>query len=255
VRNRIRTTPNVECELEISKACHASDDSAGGDRVEALEGPDGRIHLIVLDACGHGSRAEDLADMSLHTVRTLLWQGSTPASAFAWLNSILLGIYAHAPDTSFGSGAIATLDPRGSKATFASAGHVDVIRFRRKGRCHDHLSPTGPLFGVVKEAQYRERTFPYAVGETFLLVTDGLLEMPPADGGSDFWNMAQLCRVTSEVRTSAGALSAAHIVSQARRHFGGKFKDDVAVLVATTKLAKLNGQMKPLPSQNNGENK
>jgi serine phosphatase RsbU (regulator of sigma subunit) len=235
VQNLIIATPNLERELEISKACHASDDSAGGDRVEALEGPDGRIHLIVLDACGHGSHAEDLADMLLHTVRTLLWQGSTPAIAFAWLNSMLLSIYAHAPDTSFGSGAIATLDPRGSTATFASAGHVDVLRFRRKGRCHDHLSPTGPLFGVVKEAQYRERTFSYAAGETFVLVTDGLLEIPPADGGSDFCNMARLCRVTSEVLASAGGIFAAHIVSRARRSFGGALKDDVAVLVATTK--------------------
>jgi hypothetical protein len=78
VQNLIIATPNLDRELEISKACHASDDSTGGDRVEALEGPDGRIHLIVLDACGHGRNAEDLADTSLHTVRTLLWQGSTP---------------------------------------------------------------------------------------------------------------------------------------------------------------------------------
>jgi hypothetical protein len=55
VHNLNIATANLERELEISKACHASDDSAGGDRVEALEGPDGRIHLIVLDACGHGS--------------------------------------------------------------------------------------------------------------------------------------------------------------------------------------------------------
>jgi serine phosphatase RsbU (regulator of sigma subunit) len=222
-------------ELEISKARHASDDSAGGDRVEALEGPDGRIHLIVLDACGHGSHAEDLADISLHTVRTLLWQGSTPAIAFAWLNSMLLSIYAHAPDTSFGSGAIATLDPRGSTATFALPVTLTFYGSGTKGAVTTHLSPTGPLFGVVKEAQYRERTFSYAAGETFVLVTDGLLEIPPPDGGSDFWNMARLCRVTSEVLASAGGISAAHIVSRARRSFEGGFKDDVAVLVATTK--------------------
>jgi serine phosphatase RsbU (regulator of sigma subunit) len=97
------------------------------------------------------------------------------------------------------------------------------------------ICPSGPLFGVVKEAQYRERTFSYAAGETFVLVTDGLLEIPPPDGGRDFWNMARLCRVTSEVLASAGGISAAHIVSRARWSFGAGFKDDVAVLVATTK--------------------
>lgn len=80
-------------DIEVSKAVYSIDGSAGGDRIEKFEGSDGRVHLIVLDACGHGANAAEVADVALHTIRALLWQGLTPAAVFASLNELLLDLY------------------------------------------------------------------------------------------------------------------------------------------------------------------
>jgi serine phosphatase RsbU (regulator of sigma subunit) len=132
------------------------DGSAGGDRVESFEGPDGLVHLIVLDACGHGANAADVADVALHTIRALLWQGQTPAAVFASLNELLLDLYESQCETSMGSGAILTLDRNQLTATLASAGHVDVLRFATDGRSHRHHGSTGPVFGAIRNASYRD---------------------------------------------------------------------------------------------------
>ena len=124
-------------ELEVSKAVYSSDGSAGGDRVEKFEGSDGRVHLVVLDACGHGANAAKVADVALHTIRALLWQGLTQATVFASLNELLLDLYEFQNETSLGSGAILTLDPRRLTTTFVSAGHVDVLARRCNGDAAD----------------------------------------------------------------------------------------------------------------------
>jgi serine phosphatase RsbU (regulator of sigma subunit) len=233
-RKRLATPDNRLRNLEISKAVYATDGSTGGDRIDAFEGADGRVHLIVLDACGHGIRSEPLADMILHTMRTLLWQGLPPARVFASLNRIVLDLSVDKSVTSTGSGAIVSLESNRASATFASAGHVDVLRFSPDGRSHYHLSPTGPLFGVTDDAQYFDETVSCRPGSTFVLVTDGLIDARPIDGSYEFLGTSGICRILREVWASPGGISAARVVSRVRKIAGGGFQDDVAAMIVTS---------------------
>lgn len=217
---------------EISKAVYSIDGSAGGDRVETLEAPDGRVHFIVLDACGHGANAAEVADVSLHTIRALLWQGQTPAAVFGSLNELLLDIYEPETDTSTGSGAILTLDRNGLAATFASAGHVDVLRFASDGRSHTHHGSTGPVFGAIRNAWYKDECFEAAPGEFFLFLTDGLLDIRGLDQTPEhFRGAADVCRVVRHIVTSPGGVTASRLVSRVRQIAGGAFDDDVAAMI------------------------
>ncbi len=220
--------------MNISKAVYGYDVSGCGDRVDALTGLDGNWHLIVLDACGHGAAAGKLASDTLHFVKSCLWRGLTPASVFRSLNARLLATSSDREGISFGSGAIVTLDSHTSVATFASAGHVDVLRFNSDGRRHYHLRPTGPLYGVFCEAQYYDEVVPYAAGDSFVLMTDGLLDAPSIDGRNRFIGIDGICSLIHGILRSTGGISAQELISAVESVTRG-FRDDVAAIVAITR--------------------
>jgi serine phosphatase RsbU (regulator of sigma subunit) len=201
--------------------------------VDAFTGPDGNVHLIVLDACGHGAPAEKLANKILHFVKASLWQGLTPASVFRLLNTHLFATGVGSDTTSFGSGAIVSLNSERSLARFASAGHVDVLRFSWDGTRHYHHPSTGPLYGVVREAQYDDDVFCFSPGDAFVLVTDGLLDVAPIDNSSPFLGTGGVCAIIHRMLASAGAISAQHLISIVRAATQG-FRDDVAAIIAAT---------------------
>ncbi|MBV8638209.1 MAG: serine/threonine-protein phosphatase [Candidatus Eremiobacteraeota bacterium] len=205
------------------------DGSAGGDRVDAFQGPDGRFHLIVLDACGHGAQAEHIADMALYTIRTLLWQGLTPAVVFGLLNQLCLDFCNDGSETSFGSGAIASIDPDATAGTFASAGHVDVLRFRADGQRFDHC-PTGPLFGVTPHTQYRDERFAYRASEIFVFFTDGLTDIRVGNG---FLGTSGVISIVKDALASASGISSSQLITRVRRLAGGAFNDDAAAMIVS----------------------
>lgn len=219
--------------MNISKAVYGYDGSRGGDRVDAFTGPDGNVHLIVLDACGHGTTAENRANAILCFVKSCLSRGLTPASVFRSLNAYLLETAYDRDGISFGSGAIVTLNSRGTPGTFASAGHVDVLRFSADGTRHYHLRSTGPLYGVVREAQYQDEVLSYAPGDAFVCVTDGLLEAAPVDNRSPFLGTGGICSIIHHMLASAGVISAERLISAVKGMTQG-FRDDVAAIVAVT---------------------
>jgi serine phosphatase RsbU (regulator of sigma subunit) len=219
--------------VNISKAVYAYDESGGGDRVDAFTGPDGNVHVIVLDACGHGATAEKLANNILHLVKASLWQGLTPANVFRSLNTSLLATAHERDNTSFGSGAIVSINSQGALATFASAGHVDVLRFSSDGRRHYHHASTGPLYGVVREARYNDDVFSFAPGDAFVLVTDGLLDVIPIDNAAEFLGTGGVCRIVHRMLASTGVISAQGLISTVKS-VTQNFRDDVAAIVAVT---------------------
>lgn len=222
------------CSVDISKAVCTLDNSAGGDRADVLEGPDGRIHLITVDACGHGTAAAGLADSVLFTIRALLLRGLTPATVFTLVNRLLSDGYLHDSDTSFGSGIIMSLEPCQRVLTYASAGHVDGLQFTHDGKRHSHHPPTGPLFGIVPDAQYSDEVSPYLPGDAFVLVTDGLTDARPCNTDTELLGTEGICRIVQDDLRSAAGTSAERIISTVRHIAGGAFKDDVAAIVAST---------------------
>jgi phosphoserine phosphatase RsbU/P len=217
--------------LEVSKGVYAADGSRGGDRVDVLHRTDGTLHLVILDVCGHGAEAAEFADMVLHTVRVLLWQGLTPGAVFTELNEMLCGLHGER-DALFGSGAIASLDRERSFVTFASAGHVDALCFKGDGRSHVHHSSTGPLYGVLDCGKYYNKVFPCMAGDTFVMVTDGLLDVRSTPRDGSYLGTEGISRIARDLIRSPEGLCATRLIADVRRVAGGTFDDDVAAIVA-----------------------
>jgi len=238
---RSLSTGNDECQsfdnrvldVLISKKAYASDGTSGGDRVDVIDGPDGTLHFVILDLCGHGEEITPLADMALHTVKALLWQGLRPGRVFAVLNALLLDQSAPTTEHAFGSGTLATVNSDRSAITFCSAGHVDSLLFRRNGRSHLHFVASGPLYGVDRNARYEERTFSCKPGDVFVMLTDGLVDIKPIEREGARLGTSGACEVIRGLIHSRPGLSAHRLIAAIRRIAGGSFSDDTAALVAS----------------------
>jgi sigma-B regulation protein RsbU (phosphoserine phosphatase) len=214
----------------ITQAWCSSDRSRGGDRLDVFEGDDGAAHLVVLDPTGRGAGVEAFGDFVSEAIHELLRAGITPRSALRCVNQVLLDQRGTEP-MAFAMAAIAVLDPRRRSVTFASAGHVEALRFMPNGR-HVHYSSTGPMLGVIEDAQYEHVVFDYTFGDVLVLVTDGLLDARTTGGVSSRLGTAGLCRIIHTHLASSGGTCAGRIVADVRKAAGGVLADDAVALVA-----------------------
>jgi serine phosphatase RsbU (regulator of sigma subunit) len=214
----------------ITQAWCSSDRSRGGDRLDVFEGGDGTAFLVVLDPSGRGAASEALGDFVSEAVHELLRAGITPRTALRCVNQVLLE-QRGSDVAAFATAAIAVIDQRRRVVTFASAGHVEGFRFLSDGR-HAHYSSTGPMLGVIEDAQYEHVTFEYACGDVLVLVTDGLLDARKAGLEAERLGTAGLCRIIHAHLASSGGTCAGRIVADVRNIAGGALADDAVALVA-----------------------
>jgi serine phosphatase RsbU (regulator of sigma subunit) len=216
--------------MTVTQAWNSSDRSRGGDRVSVFECDDGAVRLSVLDPSGRGAAAEPLGDFVSEAMYELLRAGITPRTTLRCINQVLCdqrGTDAPA----YAAAAIAVLDPRRRVVTFASAGHVEGFRFLPDGR-HVHYSSTGPLLGVIDDAQHEHVTFDYACGDVLVMVTDGLLDARKMGAESERLGTAGICRLVHTHLVSFGGTCAGRILADVRTLTGGVLPDDAVALVA-----------------------
>ncbi|HTJ27469.1 MAG TPA: PP2C family protein-serine/threonine phosphatase [Candidatus Limnocylindria bacterium] len=198
--------------------------------MSVFEGDDGAARLTVLDPSGRGADAEPLGDFVSEALHELLRAGITPRTTLRCINQVLLEQRGSGA-AAFAAAAIAVLDPRRRVVTFASAGHVEGFRFLPDGR-HAHYSSTGPLLGVIDDAQHEHVTFDYACGDVLVLVTDGLLDARKAGAETERLGTAGICRIVHSHLASSGGTCAGRIVADVRKIAGGVLADDAVALVA-----------------------
>jgi phosphoserine phosphatase RsbU/P len=145
----------------------------GGDYVDALMLPDGRVLLAIADVCGKGMQAALVAS-SVHTLvrasRDLC--GDLPL-LMKHLNEYLLG---HLPEHSFVTMLCILLNCQTGEFELVSAGHPAAI-IVRSGICSEILGQTDNVgLGIVPE-DFVTLSSQLDVGDVLLMYTDGLTEM------------------------------------------------------------------------------
>jgi serine phosphatase RsbU (regulator of sigma subunit) len=145
----------------------------GGDYVDALVLPDGRVLLAIADVCGKGMQAALVAS-SVHTLvrasRDLC--GDLP-QLMKRLNEYLLG---HLPEHSFVTMLCILLNCQTGEIELVSAGHPPAI-IVRSGICAEALSQTDNVgLGIVPE-EFVVLSSQLDEGDVLLMYTDGMTEM------------------------------------------------------------------------------
>ncbi len=146
----------------------------GGDWCDVIEGPDGRVHLIVGDITGHGVLAALQVGRFRATLRALLRTGIAPATALR----TLAAVNDDAPV--YASIGLVSID-RANQAEIITAGHPDVIVSRRGG--HERIRSGDPLVGIETSAT---EPMPVAIAalepdDVVCLYSDGLIERRDED--------------------------------------------------------------------------
>ena len=145
----------------------------GGDYVDALMLPDGRVLLAIADVCGKGLQAALVAS-SVHTlVRASREFCNDLPLLMKRLNEYLLG---HLPEHSFVTMLCILLDCQTGEFELVSAGHPAAIIIRG-GSCDEILSQTDNVGLGIVPSTFVTLSSQLYVGDVLLMYTDGLTEM------------------------------------------------------------------------------
>ncbi|MBI3638002.1 MAG: SpoIIE family protein phosphatase, partial [Candidatus Rokubacteria bacterium] len=196
----------------------------GGDFFDIVPMRD-RVGLAVGDVSGKGVPGALLMVM----VRTLLREIAAglrePADVLTRLNASLCR---DMPPSMFVTIALVVLDPaREGELRVATGGHPAPVLLGRGDPAPVDVG--GTMVGAFTEATFDEAGVTLAVGESLVLVTDGIIEAPAADGRRR--DLDGFCRALRELPlTGADALATA-IADAAQAAAAGRPRDDLTVVV------------------------
>jgi sigma-B regulation protein RsbU (phosphoserine phosphatase) len=139
---------------------------------------EGRLGLAVADVTGKGVTAALLMAFCRAIMRTAAWNAGGPADTLARVNHVL------ARDVRSGlfvTAVVAELDAVGGRVRWASAGHEPPLLVRLDGTVSE-LPAGGIMLGLLDGAPFVEHRCLLRPGETFLLLTDGIIDATDRKG-------------------------------------------------------------------------
>ncbi|MFD0023408.1 PP2C family protein-serine/threonine phosphatase [Streptomyces sp. NPDC058382] len=203
----------------------------GGDFYDTVRTPDGTVHAMIGDVCGHGPD-----EAALGVELRIAWRALTLAGLCGdELLSTLQQVLEHERESEEIFATLCTVDiaPDGRRAGLCLAGHPAPL-IARHGRAA-HLLPYedgGPALGLLPRARWPRRQVELGGSWSLMMYTDGLIEGRIGKGtqrlGQDGM-VAMINRQLAEGLAGEDLLDAA--VTHARELNGGELTDDVAVLL------------------------
>ncbi|BBC34363.1 Phosphatase [Streptomyces graminofaciens] len=225
----------------------------GGDFYDTVRTPDGTVHVMIGDVCGHGPDEAALGVELRIAWRALTFAGLCGDELLSTLQRVLE--HERENDEIFATLCTVDIAPDGRRAGLCLAGHPAplIVRPDRRGRpghagragqSADEISlPTpvaellpydnsGPALGLLPSARWPRTQIELGAAWSLMLYTDGLIEGRIGEGrerlGQD--GMVEMIRrQLSEGLRGEELLRAA--VNEVRDLNGGELTDDVAVLL------------------------
>ncbi|MEU6061335.1 SpoIIE family protein phosphatase [Streptomyces sp. NPDC047097] len=195
----------------------------GGDWYDVIPLPGGRLGAVIGDVQGHDTHAAAVMGQLRIVLRAYATEGHTPATVMARASSFL-----HELDTDrFATCTYVEADLATGVVQVVRAGHIDPLLVEADGTCRRLPVVGGMPLGLSAEfgrLDYPVGTLELDPGQTLLLYTDGLVELPGADLDEGLqW-------LTSQIRGGPRELQllADHLCGAADERGGG---DDVALLL------------------------
>ncbi|AWZ05095.1 MULTISPECIES: PP2C family protein-serine/threonine phosphatase [unclassified Streptomyces] len=203
----------------------------GGDFYDTVRTPDGTVHAMIGDVCGHGPDEAALGVELRIAWRALTLAGLCGDDLLATLQQVL---EVERPcEEIFATLCTVDIAPDGRRAGLCLAGHPAPL-ISRPGR-PARLLPyenSGPALGLLPRARWPRRQVELGGTWSLMLYTDGLIEGRIGPGrerlGQD--GMVEMInRHLDDGLSGEGLLEAS--VTEARRLNGGELTDDVAVVL------------------------
>jgi sigma-B regulation protein RsbU (phosphoserine phosphatase) len=179
--------------------------------------------VVIGDVCGKGVDAAVVTALVRHTVRALAVAHEQPRRMLADLNEVLLQ---HETDR-FCTVALMRLrrDADGWYAVLSVGGHPSPLLLRGAARPQP-CGGTGPLIGVIDDAEFVESTQRLLAGDVLVLYTDGV---PDGRRDGEIYGEARMLASLAAHRADA-ATAVEGLVADAVDFQHGVPRDDIAVL-------------------------
>ncbi|MGW5423172.1 PP2C family protein-serine/threonine phosphatase [Streptomyces sp. NPDC003943] len=203
----------------------------GGDFYDTVRTPDGTVHAMIGDVCGHGPD-----EAALGVELRIAWRALTFAGLCGdELLSTLQQVLEHERESEEIFATLCTVDiaPDGRRAGLSLAGHPAplIARHGLPARLLPY-DEGGPALGLLPRARWPRRQVELGASWSLLMYTDGLIEGRSAGPGSP--RLGQDGMVEMINRQLAAGLRGEELldaaVTEVRELNGGELTDDVAVL-------------------------
>ncbi|QKW08242.1 SpoIIE family protein phosphatase [Streptomyces sp. NA04227] len=203
----------------------------GGDFYDVVRTPDGTVHAMIGDVCGHGPDEAALGVELRIAWRALTLAGLCGDTLLSTLQEVLE--HERADDEIFATLCTIDIAPDGRRAGLCLAGHPAPL-LSRPGRPATLLpyDNGGPALGLLPQARWSRRQVELGAEWNLMLYTDGLIEGRIGQGRQRLGQDGMVALV--DRRLSAG-LSGDELlestVNEVRDLNGGDLTDDVAVVL------------------------
>ncbi|WP_406240993.1 PP2C family protein-serine/threonine phosphatase [Streptomyces anulatus] len=204
----------------------------GGDFYDVVRTPDGTVHAMIGDVCGHGPD-----EAALGVELRIAWRALTLAGLCGdELLSTLQQVLEHERQSEEIFATLCTVDiaPDGRRAGLCLAGHPAPLLARHG--LPARLLPYqdgGPALGLLPRARWPRRQVELGGAWSLMMYTDGLIEGRVGTGGSERLGQdGMVAMVNSRLEQGlAGEELLEAAVAEVRELNGGELTDDVAVLL------------------------
>ncbi|MFI9393473.1 PP2C family protein-serine/threonine phosphatase [Streptomyces bauhiniae] len=205
----------------------------GGDFYDAVRTPDGTVHAMIGDVCGHGPDEAALGVELRIAWRALTLAGLCGDELLGTLQEVLE--HERSDDEIFATLCTVDIAPDGRRAGLCLAGHPAPLLIRPGATPVPRLLPfdnNGPALGLLPGARWPRTQVELGAEWSLMLYTDGLIEGRTSPGGPRLGQdgmVDMIHRQLSEGLRGEDLLRAA--VSEVRHLNGDELTDDVAVVL------------------------
>ena len=227
-------TPLLEGSALRFAACYRPGRSRallGGDFYDTVRTPDGTVHAMIGDVCGHGPDEAALGVELRIAWRALTLAGLSGDVLLSTLQQVLE--HERADDEIFATLCTVDIAPDGRRAGLCLAGHPAPLLAPHDGPAD--LLPcenNGPALGLLPGASWPRQEVELGPAWSLMLYTDGLIEGRVGDGTQRLGQDGMVDMVRRKIASGLRGdelLGAA--LNEARDLNGGDLTDDVAVLL------------------------
>jgi serine phosphatase RsbU (regulator of sigma subunit) len=204
----------------------------GGDFVDYLALPDGRIAMSAGDVAGKGVPAALLMARLCSDARSQLLTKPSLAEA---LFSLHQSVVSSGPGNPFATMLLAVLAPKAHSLTLVNAGHLPPLLRRADGTVEQvGAEACGLPLGVATDVPFVEKTITIAPHELLVLYSDGLTEAMNAT--NEIYGLQRLTQVvSSQGNTAQSAITA--VVADIDSFCGATAPRDDIFIVAFQRVA------------------
>ncbi|ARF56810.1 PP2C family protein-serine/threonine phosphatase [Streptomyces gilvosporeus] len=203
----------------------------GGDFYDTVRTPDGTVHAMIGDVCGHGPDEAALGVELRIAWRALTFAGLCGDELLSTLQKVLE--HERSDDEIFATLCTVDISPDGRRAGLCLAGHPAPL-LARAGR-PPRLLPYesgGPALGLLPHARWPRRQVELGGSWSLMMYTDGLIEGRTGEGNRRLGQEGMTDLVS---RQMAAGLTGEELLDASVREVrdlnGGELTDDVAVLL------------------------